>query len=286
MNKHFHKTYLVFGFFCVLFFAGCAARLKTEPFKCGGKGGLSQSLSAIRSSVGDSQPVKANGVCRVFSTGETKESFDESFAVKFWHNPPGRLSLFGEVLFDPQAIFFGVNGPEFWVCSKHMSLYYWGNSGAGRKFTGNNFWNIRPDVILETAELDSLIADSDKIVNDGIFDILISEDKDGVVKKVFIEPCSYLVEKVEYSDFTGSVFLSASFGDYQNVSDCKEYKFPHKISIQNHNGVESVGMEIEFSKVSSWQPSEAQLDLLFTRPEPAGFENVFKVANDGRLISQ
>jgi len=45
-------------------------------------------------------------------------------------------------------------------------------------------------------------------------------------------------------------------------------------------------MEIEFSKVSSWQPSEAQLDLLFTRPEPAGFENVFKVANDGRLISQ
>lgn len=274
----------------LLISAGCQVRQKVGPVgRCAGKTTASESLATLRASNQSIYPLRASGTCMAdfSSQGQGQAGFKETFPVRMWYAPKQRLAMFGEIMFDPQALCFAVNGRNFWVYSKHLDIYYYGQNNGVKKISGGDLLKIRPQILLQVTNPAQAVGKAATIQSYGPFDVLSSIDTDGVTTKVFIEKCKYLVRRIEYADFAGTVFLAVELRDYKPVKGSNgNYRFPRKLVIESYDGPGQGRLEITFSQVQVWRPKPRQLKVLFTRPKSKGFGQVYQITPQGRFLSE
>ncbi len=271
------RTILLFAL--TLFFAGCAAQVQQPIGPCLGKGTAEEALEALNSHSSETEPIRATGQCLLRYTAEGKQH-KENFPVKLWFNPPGEIYLQGDVAFDATGLVLGANDDEFWfwLKPKEISSYWWGS------WTKAGVWNeflISPLIMLEIFGAVNEREGDWSLSRDGALDVLVLHNQQGgILKRLFIEPCNYVVSKIEYFDSNGEISTTARLGDYEQIAG--RFFIPTLIRI-NNGGENSA--EISLKSVRPTELNDKQRQRLFVRPGPDGFEHVYTII-DGNAVEQ
>ena len=120
---------------------------------------------------------------------------------------------------------------------------------------------------------------------DGNLDLLILRNDRGVIiQKIYIEPCDYVVTKIERFDESGDIYLKAEFAGYEKTAE--GFLTPSRIKIvavSEEGGEDSA--DISLSSVKPTELSAQQRQRLFVRPLPRGFDHIYQVI-DGKAVEQ
>ena len=129
------------------------------------------------------------------------------------------------------------------------------------------------------------VPDGDWSLTHGRFDILWLHNEDGILlKRVYVEPCDYVVSKMEYFDSSGVIVAKAEFADYKQLAE--GFLVPELIKITTlakDGGEDSV--EISLGSIRPTQFSDQQRQRLFVRPKPRGFDHTYQIS-DGTAVEQ
>lgn len=269
-----------------LFVAGGCRPVLREPLPiCPGKESLGGALSALRIRSEKLEPLRATGTCRLeYYTQENRKAHKEVFPVRLWVNPPAQMSLRGDVAFDPRGLVVGSNQDEFWLSlrPKKISCYWWG------RWSRNTYVEkliLSPRIVLEALGIAVGDGEGWSLSNKGPFDILTQYGDAGVmIKRIYIHSCNYLVRKIEYFNEFGQVEVVAELDEYEEAED--GFSIPQSIKITKRgDGGRDDSAGITLKSVKSTSFNEKQLELLFVRPSPGGFENVYEVVG-GKWVEQ
>ena len=264
-----------------IFLTGCAIQAPHPTRPCPGKKSAAEAIETLNLRREKILPIRATGQCLLRYRLDGKQH-KENFPVKLWINPPDEIYLQGDVAFDAAGLVFGANADEFWfwLKPKEISSYWWGSwSQAGN-------WDnlaLSPKAVLEVfGSVD--IQDGDwSLARIGNFDVLILNSEQGVVlKRVYIEPCDYIVSKIEYLDSAGKTTGLAEFAEYQQVNEGFLAPTSIKIAAFANDGSDD-SARITLASVKPTQFTEQQRQRLFVRPQPRGFDHVYKII-DGAAI--
>ena len=264
----------------MLFFAGCAA----QPMRyCPGKTTADEAIAVLKSHRGKVVPVRATGQCLLQYHAEGKVR-KENFPVKLWVNPPNEIYLQGDVAFDATGLVFGSNADEFWfwLRPKEVSSYW---SGA---WSQAGIWNglaVSPMIALEAFSSVDIHHGDWTLNRDGNLDLLILRNDHGVIlQKIYIEPCDYVVTKMERFDESGDIYLKAEFAGYEKTAE--GFLTPSRIKIVavSKKGDED-SADISLAFVKPTELSAQQRQRLFVKPLSRGFDHIYRVI-DGKAIEQ
>jgi len=264
----------------VLFFAGCAV----EPMRhCPGKTSADEAIAALKSRSGKTSPMRATGQCllRYHAEGKVRK---ENFPVKLWVNPPNDIYLQGDVAFDATGLVFGSNADEFWfwLRPKEVSSYWSG------KWSQAGTWNglaASPMIVLEAFGAADIIQDGWTLGLDGSLDVLILRNDRGIItRKIYIEPCDYIVKGIERFDESGNIYLKAEFDDYEKMAEGSLTPLKIKITAVSEDGSED-SADITLSNVKKAELTDQQRQRLFVRPLPRGFNHIYQVTG-GKAVEQ
>ena len=282
-----NRRLLVHMFAAALIVCGCGPELKLTKRICPGKRTAGESWDVLNAHSENALSLRANGQCRLRYYAERREH-NENFPVKLWANPPAEIYLQGDVAFDARGIVLGSNEDEFWLAMKpkEISGYWWGRwSDANCP----EMLMISPKLVLEGFGIVALDSGGSnwRLSNEGGFDVLTKHNTRGVIqKRIYVNCCDYLIEKVEYFDARGEAIAVVEMDKYKEVSEGFFVPSAIKITTYGEHAVEDA-VEVNFSlgslKVASF--TDRQRDRLFTRPEPRGFEHIYKIV-DGEMIEQ
>jgi hypothetical protein len=264
----------------VLFWAGCAAQ---PMHHCPGKMFADEAIAVLKSRREKAVPIRATGQCllRYHAEGKMRK---ENFPVKLWVNPPNEIYLQGDIAFDATGLVFGSNADEFWfwLKPKEISSYWsgiWSQAGI---------WNglaVSPMIALEAFGSVDIRQGDWTLSHDGSFDLLtLRNDRGVIMQKIYIEPCDYVVTKIERFDESGDIYLKAEFSGYKKTAE--GFLTPSRIKIvaaSKESGEDSA--DISLSSVKPAELSAQQRQRLFVRPLPRGFDHIYLVI-DGRTIEQ
>ncbi|MFH1370949.1 MAG: hypothetical protein ABII09_06650 [Planctomycetota bacterium] len=266
----------------VLILGGCAAQIQQPVRRCEGKKTAAEAIETLNSHRDKAMPIRAAGQCLLRYHLEGKQH-KENFPVKLWINPPDGIYLQGDVAFNATGLVLGSNADEFWfwLKPKEISSYWWGRwSQAGT-------WNslvLSPTALLEAFGSVNLHDGRSSLTRIDGLDVLVLHNEQGtVLKRVYIEPCNYVVSKIEYLDSAGR-FGRAEFADYQQIDD--GFSVPTSINIiafSSDGNNDSV--RISLNTVKPTEISQQQQQRLFVRPQPRGFEHVYEII-DGAAVEQ
>jgi hypothetical protein len=266
----------------ILIFAGCAAQTQRPIGPCAGKKTAAEAIEVLNSRREQIRPIRAAGQCLLQYRLEGKQH-KENFPVKLWINPPDEIFLQGDVAFDAAGLVFGSNANEFWfwLKPKEISSYWWGSwsqAGQWQSFA------ISPAVLLEAFGAVNL-QDGSWSLTHGRLDVLWLHSEQGILlKRIFIEPCDYVVTKIEYFDSTGRIAATAEFSAHRMLAE--EFFVPTRIKIiDSAEGKNKNSAEISLASVSITQLNEQQRQRLFVRPPPRGFDHVYQIIN-GAAVEQ
>jgi hypothetical protein len=266
---------------------GCAPELKIPKRICPGKQTVGQSLDVLNARSEKAASLRANGQCRLqYYDGGKKRK--ENFPVKVWANPPDKVYLQGDVAFDARGIVLGSNEDEFWLAMKpkEISGYWWGQwSDANCP----DMLMISPKLLLEG--LGIMAIDSDQgnwsLSNKDGFDVLTTHSSQGVIqKRIYVDCCDYLVEKIEYFDASGEAVAVMEMDKYKEAIE--GFFVPAGIKITTYGGQaveDSVEVKFSLRSIKPASFTDKQRGRLFTRPKPRGFEHIYKIV-DGEMIEQ
>jgi hypothetical protein len=263
-----------------LFFAGCAV----QPMRhCPGKTTADEAIAVLKSHREKVVSVRATGQCLLRYHAESKVR-KENFPVKLWVNPPNEIYLQGDVAFDATGLVFGSNADEFWfwLKPKEVSSYWsgiWSQAGI---------WNglaVTPVIALEAFGSVDIRQGDWALSRDGNLDLLTLRNDSGVIlQKIYIEPCDYVVTKMERFDESGDIYLKAEFSGYEKTVE--GFLTPSRIKIVavSQKGDED-SADISLSSVKPTELSAQQRQRLFVKPLPRGFDHIYRVI-DGKAIEQ
>jgi hypothetical protein len=257
-----------------LLFAGCAVTTPKPVRHCPGKKTPDEAIAVLNSRLSKIAPIRATGQCLLRYHLEGK-SHKENFPVKLWVNPPGEIYLQGDVAFDATGLVLGANADEFWfwLKPKEISSYWW---GAWSQMGTFQRIPINPMVLLEAFGAVGA-SQGDWSLTHANFDILWLHDEQGVLsKRIFIEPCDYVVAKIEYFDSSGAIAATAEFSGYKQVAEGSLVPESINIVVLAADGVED-SARISLVSVRPAQFNADQRQRLFVRPLPRGFEHVYKI---------
>jgi len=272
-----------------LLLTGCAEQIQKPRQVCPGKETAIKALSVLRSQSQNIVPLKANGQCRLLYYVEQKKH-EENFPVKVWVNPPAELFLQGDVAFDPKGVVLGSNEYEFWLAIrlKEISSYWW---GRWEQIKYLDELMISPRLVLEGLGIIAFVSDGNddeswSLSKQEAFDVLTRcDDKVGIIKKIYIYNCDYLIRKIEYLDVNRQAQIIVELDKYEQVSE--EFSVPRIIKITRRG--ESVrdldSVTVRLTSVKSASFSAKQRNLLFTSPETNGFKHVY-INMGGKWIEQ
>jgi hypothetical protein len=275
-------------FAAALVVGGCAPELQVPKRICPGKQTVVQSLDALNARSRNAVSLRANGQCRLqYYDGGKKHK--ENFPVKVWANPPAEIYLQGDVAFDARGIVLGSNEEEFWLAMKRKEIsgYWW---GLWSDANCPEMLMISPKLLLEglgIMAIDSYQGNWSLSNEDG-FDVLTTHSNKGVVqKRIYVDCCDHLVEKIEYFDASGQAIAVVELDKYKEV--LKEgFIVPAGIKITTYGGQaveDSVEVNFSLRSIKPASFSDKQRNRLFTRPEPRGFDHIYKIV-DGEMIEQ
>ncbi len=271
----------------VLTLASCESQLQKAIEVCPGAKSAIDSLSLLRSRTENIVPLKANGRCLLQYYDEDEKYKKENFAVKLWVNPPSQICLQGDVAFNPKGIVLGSNKDEFWLSMKpkEISSYWWGKWAEGDGFGG---LKINPKNLLEAFGVSGVSdAENWSLSKEGDFDVLTERDDKGTeTRKMYINRCGYMVRKIVYFDVNGQVLVVTELDEYEEVSE--GFFVPAVIKIirpvkESEQGLFSIALSLRSIRATDF--SEKQKGRIFIRPEPRGFEHIYKII-DGTTIEQ
>jgi hypothetical protein len=264
----FHVMASLILMFNVLFFiSGCVPQKRScQPILNAVQG--QQTLSNYYANV---KPFRATGVCTVNLLGENGKRLKQSFPVRIWYLNSDKFCMYGDVIFNPQAICFAVSDGIYWIYAKPINLYI--NGVIDYSNTSYNEIFANPGLLVDF--LRPLGADSFAGETAFANNILISS-KDEKSKKIYIDKCEKAVRKIEYFNCdlldknskcgNKKAVLVINAGKYEQLKD-GPFSFPHKLKYEYYdrkNGKSQ--MEIKLDSVKLWQPEEQQIKALFTPP--------------------
>jgi len=264
----------------MLFFAGCAV----QPMRyCPGKTTSDEAIIALKSHSDKVTAVRAAGQCllRYHAEGKVRK---ENFPVKLWVNPPDEIYLQGDIAFDAAGLVFGSNVDEFWfwLRPKEVSSYWF---GAWSQAGICNGLAVSPVIVLEAFGSVDIKQGDWSLTHQGSLDVLaLRNDNGGIIQKIYIEPCDYLVMKIERFDESGVIYLRAEFSGYEKTAEGVFTPSRIKIAAFSQKNDED-SADITLSSVKPAELTVQQKQRLFVRPLPRGFEHVYRVI-DGRAVEQ
>ena len=250
---------------------------------CPGKTTADEAIAVLKSRREKATPIHATGQCllRYHVEGKVRK---ENFPVKLWVNPPYEIYLQGDVAFDATGLVFGSNADEFWfwLKPKEVSSYWSG------KWSQAGIWNglaVTPVIALEAFGSVDIRNGDWTLSRYGNLDLLILRNDRGVIlQKRYIEPCDYVVTKMERFDESGDIYLKAEFAGYEKTAE--GFLTPSRIKIVTvSKGSGEDSADISLSSVKPAELSAQQRQRLFVRPLPRGFDHIYRVI-DGKAIEQ
>jgi hypothetical protein len=291
-NGFFHFFFFVWS---VLIFAGCGPQAQKPMLVCPGAESTEVALSIQKQHFESAVEFGANGMCLLSYYDEQNKRRSENFPVKLWAGPPMRLYLQGDLAFDPKGLVLGSNEREFWLSMrpKEISSYIWGRWSESQ-FTNQDNMIINPTLLLESLGMPRFDASENwSLSNSGAFDILTKNQAGGIVKKVYVYNCDRLARKIEYLDTDGRVLVVAELDRYKPlvVSPSKPvsptFWIPSVINIVRHRQDDkSDSVRITLGSIKPMQLTEKQRNSLFSRPEPIGFQHIYKLDENCDMIKQ
>ncbi len=278
MNDQNYNLRLWFCFaVAILIFAGCAPEIQKPVEIVPGKESAAEALSVLKARSQNAVSLLARGRC-VFEyyDPENKKRKKEKLAVIVLMKPPVEIYLQGDATLVPKAIKLGSNEREFWLLMRpnEISTYWWGtwseqNSSQGLMINPRTLFDALGFLEIKAEETWSLS-------NEGAFDVLTKQDREVIIKKMYINRRDYLIGKIEYYDSKGRALALAELKDYKEVSE--GYFVPASIKIIAYNqdsGAEPLGITLNLKTIKPKEFSERQ-QKLFERPPPGNLKHILK----------
>jgi hypothetical protein len=170
----------------------------------------------------------------------------------------------------------GANEDEFWFSIRpKISSYWWGQRSQPDEAAG---LIISPEILLEAFGITELGSEEDWLLtNDGPYDVLIKKTAAVTTKNIYISACNYRAGKIEYFDSSGRLAAAVELDRYRLIAD--GFWIPHRIRISNfaEQAGQPLKIAMKFTSVKPADFSDKQLKAFFTRPEPKGFKNIYRV---------
>jgi len=264
---------------CVLaaaqFCGGCVSQRQAVVKICPGAESAEQLLSSLNLHSQRLVPFRANGRCLWKQSIAGKSNHKESFSVKLWVSPPGRLRLQGDIAFDPKGLVLGANEQEYWLAirPKQISGYWW---GQWSQINDANKLKISPKVLLETFGIVDIDVKKDWYLSkEAGFDILTKINGGIEAKKIYALSCTGRVGKIEYFGPDGQIIIAAETDRYREVIE--DFFVPASIRIISR--IEDKSEDSFVITLTDIRPAEfnaKQQDKLFSRPDIRGFEHIFE----------
>jgi hypothetical protein len=257
--------------------------MQKTPSPCAGKKTTAEAIEALNQRCKMTRPIRAAGQCLLRYHVEGKER-KENFPVKLWVNPPDEIYLQGDIAFNAAGLVIGSNVDEFWfwLRPKEVSTYWWG------RWLQAGVWNglaISPTMVLEAFGEVNVRDGSWVLSRSGDFDLLSRYDvQNAPQQKVYIEPCDYVVAKIERLDPAGDILFRAEFTDYEKIAEGFFVPKLIRVTAISDDGRED-SVEISLASVQPTRLSDQQRQRLFVRPKPLGFDHVYKIV-DGKAVEQ
>lgn len=266
--------FIFYILYFIFFITGCAPAQKKscQPILNAIEG--QQTLSDYYANV---TPFRANGVCSINLVSENGKRLKQSFPIRMWYLSSDKFCMFGDVIFNPQAICFAVSDGVYWIYAKPINLYI---SGV-IDYSSSNYNNVFANPGLLVDFVRPLSADS--FGGEVAFsNNILTSAKDERTKKIYIDKCERVVRKIEYFNCDllnknskcrnkkAVVIINAE--KYEKLKD-GQFSLPHKLKYEYYDQKNGKSrMEIKLDSVKLWQPEEQQIKALFTPP----MENEFK----------
>ena len=266
---------------CV-FFAGCATPPSVRPpVICPGKRTITEAIATLQRHRENIRPIKAGGDLRLEWYDNEKRPHQESMNINLRFYPPGRVYFRGDTLLG-EAIRLGANAEEFWILMKpkEISTYKWGRRAQAEVCLQQHWLN--PQNLFEALGMVS-VDEGWSLSNQGDFDILTKTGPGGNrLKRIYVDCCDYVAGRIEYFDGNGKLTIALELDDYTHIGDCAAV--PTRISITHHDT--NTVVNITLKNVKLFEPSPKQFAGLFSRPEPKGFEYVYRLNDDCEFAEQ
>lgn len=265
-----------------MFINGCQAPQAATPGRiCNSKGNITEANAALAEHRENIKGVRAGGKILLQYYDDEDKLQEERFGLTLRYYPPDLLYFRGDVLAQ-EVLRLGTNADEFWILfkPKEISSYHWGGVSEAKNCTGY-YW-IDPQNLLDALGVVREYPSGTLSSQDGL-DVVTEMLPGRMQKRLYIDRCDYLVRKIEYADPYGQIKAVTELDKYVQNGD-KSF-IPSRIRMLDHDSKTTV--EIRLQNVRRFEPAARQLDgKLFRRPEPKGFEHVYKLGNQCRFERQ
>jgi hypothetical protein len=271
----------------ILVLAGCESGIRQPREICPGKESAAEALAALRSQSQNITPLRASGQCRLeyFVEGKKKQQH-ENLEIKLWVNPPAEIYMQGDKALVPKAVVLGSNEREFWLSirPKEISSHWWGYWSEQDLTEG---LVINPKTLLESLGIGEIEPRQDwSLSNEGPYDVISKQERNVVIKKIYVYSCDYRVRRIEFFNRDGVPIADAELDKYEEVSD--GFFIPSLIKVttyarETEEALLSVTLVLQ--SIKPVKITEPQQNVLFRLPQPRGFINVYRIIN-GKWIEQ
>jgi hypothetical protein len=247
---------------------GCQPQMKTEEKLCDGKATAAEAVAALRAKQVGLLSLQAAISCVMELPNPQGKADKQDFNGKMVFVGPDNLRIGGDK-FGP--ILIGANATEFWFYVKPgLDTAWWGEKKNVPSCAGK--LGVNPFYLAEALGQIDLNRDWTLIQQPG-FDILSTPDVGGT-KKVYINCCTYQIERIEYCDIMGNLSTSADLSDYKDVPNVG--LVPQGIELRHFRSARTDSIvRLRLSGISSFTPKPAQ-QKLFERPLPKGYKTVYR----------
>ncbi len=275
---------------CV-FFSGCAApTVEQAPRICADKS-IDEIMQVLHRRRENVVPLRAGGSMRIRWYDSEKKVHQENLNVVLRFYPPDRIYFRGNTILG-ETVRLGTNADEFWILMKpgQISTYQWGVRSRVETCSREQWLN--PQNLLEALGMVSVDA-AWSLSNQGDLDVLARTGARGkVVEKVYVNCSDYLPERIEYYGAEGQLTIALELDEYIRLGNASPV--PTRISITHSPRLRRVAAghemdtvaDITLKNVKLFEPSPKQLAGLFARPEPKGFEHIFKLNDNCEFVEQ
>ncbi|MHC4552165.1 MAG: hypothetical protein ACYSUT_05295 [Planctomycetota bacterium] len=271
-----HKIFIIIIITAMVWLAGCPQpqppRDTLDPTQCSGKATIDQAVRTLKLQRQNVRSFKAGADCTVYfpdEDGGLKPEAVDAVAIRFM--PPDKMFFRGDKAF--QEIRFGTNESEFWLRVKPVEDTYWyGSRSLATQCTADLL--VNPYNVVEALGLVDVTTDWRLTYRNG-YDLLDKLEGDKVVKRIYVDACTYTIRRIEYFDTAGALRVSANLSDYTTGEN--GIVVPSTIYIANYDdlSLETASVEIKLRHV-------APIDLtkkrkLFVRPGRDGYKYMYEL---------
>jgi len=273
--KIFHLTLGLNGLIGAVFLAGCAVPQYPATPLCPGKATAAEVVAVLH----DKQAAPLSLVCvvdcRLEFTDPDGKSRKETFGGKLFFVDPENLCIAGEK-FGPIRI--GVNVAEFWMYFKPIDTAWYGLRSNTSNCADKSGFNPSSMVYLTEAFGRIDLSADWTLTSDPGYDLLTTANGRGI-KRVYVNCCTNQIERIEYCDLLRNQVIlvaSADLSDYKTVVGVGEV--PGVIQLRHFRASQSDMMfQLKLSAMKVFVPTVVQQEKLFARPEPKGYDKIYRL---------